>query len=217
MFISSGFSGISGYLLKTLVYPQLWHKRSSKYDCLTLANSIIVGMVAISGVVDHVENWGAVIIGCFAAVFYVGGVLFLDFYRIDDPLEVFPVHACGGAWGLFATGFFDKYQGALFQQAVKQGDFMAYQIVGIVVIAAWTSMFALPAFLIMRKLHLLRCAKAVEEMGMDVAELGEIEEMVQAVEEKIGEKEDLKGEEEMMECKCCEDSERKELIRQQEE
>jgi ammonia channel protein AmtB len=82
--------------------------------------------VSISGIVNNVENWGAVLIGSISSVFYVGGILFLEFYRIDDPLEVFPVHAVGGLWGLFAAGFFDNYKGALFKDASKQGYFMGY-------------------------------------------------------------------------------------------
>ena len=170
MFISSSFSGLTCFILKTLVMKS-YTRRSSKYDCLTLCNGILIGMVAISGVVDHVENWGAVLIGSISAVFYVGGILFLEFYRIDDPLEVFPVHCCGGIWGLFAAGYFDKYRGALYYHGLHQGQFMGYQIVGIFVIAAWTSLISVPAFLIMRKLHLLRVDKAIEEIGFDVAEL----------------------------------------------
>ena len=75
MFISSGFSGLVGFILKKIALGD--GRRSSKYDALTLANSILIGMVAISGVVDDVQNWGAVLIGSIAAVFYVGAVFFL--------------------------------------------------------------------------------------------------------------------------------------------
>ena len=118
MFISSGFAGLTSFIFKTILM-QRYRFRSAKYDCLTLCNGILIGMVAIAGVVDHVENWGAVLIGSIAGVFYIGGVLFLEFYRIDDPLEVFPVHCCGGIWGIFAAGYFDKYRGALFYYAAK--------------------------------------------------------------------------------------------------
>lgn len=194
MFISSSFGGFCCFILKVLVF-KLWKKRSTKYDVLTLCNGILIGMVSISGVVDRVENWGAVLIGTFSAFFYVGGILFLEFYRIDDPLEVFPVHACGGMWGLFATGFFDKYRGALFHYALKQGQYMGYQLVGIAVIAGWTSLIAMPAFLILRKLHLLRCDKAIEEIGFDAAELNDVsEEYLDAVRENIEVKEKLEQE-----------------------
>ncbi len=125
MFISSGFSGILSILLKTLFLGRC-SKRSSKYDALTLCNGILIGMVAVSGVVDRLQNWGAVLIGSISAIWYAGAVAFLEFYRIDDPLEVFPVHGAGGIWGLFATGFFDNYRGALFYGAHKQGEFMGY-------------------------------------------------------------------------------------------
>ena len=125
MFISSGFSGLVSIILKPLVLGTSCN-RSAKYDCLTLCNGILIGMVAISGVVDSVQNWGAVLIGSIAAVWYVCAVVFLEFYRIDDPLEVFPVHGAGGIWGLFATGFFNNHSGALFRDAAKQGQFMGY-------------------------------------------------------------------------------------------
>ena len=118
MFISSGFSTIVSMLIKPLVMGTC-DKRSSKYDCLTLCNGALVGMVAISGVVDGVENWGAVLIGTIAAVCYVATVLLLDFFHIDDPLEVVPVHLAGGIWGLFATGFFYTTRGALFSGAIQ--------------------------------------------------------------------------------------------------
>lgn len=187
MFISSGFSGLACWLLKPLVLCTIG-KRETKYDVLTLCNGILIGLVSISGVVDDVQNWGAVLIGSISAVWYVGAVLFLEFYRIDDPLEVFPVHCVGGIWGLFATGFFDQKSGALFYGAYRQGEFMAYQIVGITVIICWVSLIAMPAFLILRKIHLLRADKAIEEIGFDVAELqGVSEEFIEAVRDRLDE------------------------------
>lgn len=67
---------------------------------------------------------------------------------------------------------------------------MGYQLVGIVVIIAWVSLIAIPTFLIMRKLHVLRVDKAVEALGLDVAELGTVsEEFIDSVREHIEAKE----------------------------
>jgi Amt family ammonium transporter len=110
--------------LKPIVYRNF--SRQTKYDCLTLCNGILIGLVSIAGVADRVQNWGAVLIGSIAAVWYVGGCLYLDFWMIDDPLEVFQVHALGGVWGLLAAGFFDNNQGALYKFAYHQGQFMGY-------------------------------------------------------------------------------------------
>lgn len=148
-------------------------------------------MVAIAGAVDRVENWAAVLIGAIAAVFYVCACLFIDFYHIDDPLEVVPVHFAGGLWGLFAVGFFDNISGALFSNGLKQGKFMGYQLVGAFVIVAFVSLISFPTFLILRKVHALRADKAIEEVGFDVAELhpGVSEEFIDAVRERIEAKE----------------------------
>lgn len=119
MFISSAFSAFVSMLIKPCVMGTCCKKRSTKYDVLTLCNGALVGMVAISGVVDGVENWGAVLIGAIAAVWYVLTCLLLDFFHIDDPLEVVPVHLAGGIWGLWATGFFFTTRGALFAGTVQ--------------------------------------------------------------------------------------------------
>jgi len=63
---------------------------------------------------------------------------------------------------------------------------MGNELVGIVVITAWTSLFSIIAFLILRKLHMLRVDPAVEEIGLDVAELGSVpEDYLDAVREQI--------------------------------
>ena len=190
MFISSGFSALLSTVLKPLAFGT-FHLRSTKFDALTVCNGALIGMVSISGVVDQVQNWGAVLIGTGAAFVYVGTLVFLEFYRIDDPLESIPVHFSGGVWGLFATGLFSSFSGSLYSGALKQGLFMGYQIVGIVVIVVFTSLVMLPAFLVLSKTGALRADKAIEEIGFDVAELvpGVSEEFLDAVRENIETKE----------------------------
>lgn len=184
MFISSGFSAIVTLMIKPLA---LGVTRYTKFDALSLTNGALVGMVAISASVDRVENWGAVLIGTISAFWYIISILTLEFYRIDDPLESISVHLAGGAWGLFAAGFFDSTSGALFYGALSQGKFMGYQLVGILTIFLFTSLIMFPAFFIMRKLHVLRADKAVEEIGFDVASIypGVSQEFLNSVNEKI--------------------------------
>jgi len=191
MFISSSFSALISVLLKRIALSN-GEQRSTKFDALTICNGALIGMVSIAGVADSTELWGAVIIGSIAAFWYVGLVLILDFYRIDDPLEASPVHLGGGVWGLFATGFFNTNHGVLFEHSLKQGQFMAYQIVGIAVIFFFVSAVIVPAFVILSKTDALRADKAIEEIGFDVAELGHpgvSEEFIEAVRERIEAKE----------------------------
>ena len=190
MFIASGFSALFSVIVKPIAFGNV--SRATKYDIMTLCNGALIGMVSIAGVADTVENWGSVLIGTISSFWYVGACLFLDFYRIDDPIEAISVHFAGGAWGLLAAGFFDNFHGALFAlTALKQGPFMGYQLVGIVVIVAFVSLIILPSFVILNKLNLLRADKAIEEIGFDVAELspGVSEEFIDAVRERIEAKE----------------------------
>lgn len=39
------------------------------------------------------------------------GVQALEFVRIDDPVGAFPVHYCGGLWGMIAVGMFAEGRG----------------------------------------------------------------------------------------------------------
>lgn len=191
MLLSSSFSALLSVLLKRIAYSNS-EQRATKFDALTISNGALIGMVAISGVADSTENWGAVIIGSIAAFWYVGLAVLLEFYRIDDPLEAAPVHLGGGVWGLFATGFFNNFHGVLFEKSLKQGQFMGYQLVGIAVIFLFVSAVVVPAFVILSKTDALRADKAIEEIGFDVAELGHpgvSEEFIEAVRERIEAKE----------------------------
>ncbi len=184
MFLSSSFSALVTLIIRPIA---LGYNKATKFDALSLSNGALIGMVAISASVDRIENWGAVLIGTISAFWYVGSVLTLEFYRIDDPLETISVQLAGGVWGLFATGFFDTKSGVLFYGSLKQGQFMGYQLVGILVIFLYTSLVILPSFYIMKKLHILRVDKAIEEIGFDVAVLnpGVSDEFLSAVRDKI--------------------------------
>ncbi len=191
MLISSSFSAFFSVILRPWAFGNS-QTRSCKFDALTLSNGALVGMAAISCVGDTCENWGAVLIGTIAAFFYVGLAAILDFYRIDDPLEAVSVHLGGGAWGLFAAGFFDNFHGVFFENSLKRGQFMGYQLVGIAVIFLFVSLITLPAYVILYKTDYLRADKAIEEIGFDVAELGQpgvSEEFIEAVRDRIEAKE----------------------------
>ena len=184
MFIASSFSALVTIVIRPIA---LGLTRTHKFDVLSFSNGALVGMVAISASVDRVENWEAVLIGTIAAFSYVISLLTLDFYRIDDPLETISVHFAGGVWGLFATGFFDTVSGVLFYGSLNQGPFMGYQLVAILVIVLFVSVIMVPTFYILRKLHILRVDKAIEEIGFDVAYIspGVSKEFIDVVRDKI--------------------------------
>jgi len=83
------------------------HSYVTRYDVGTICNGIIVGLVASTASCDATEPWASVFIGIIAALFYSIGVLLIDKFHIDDPLEASPVHLGGGSWGVLCVGIFN--------------------------------------------------------------------------------------------------------------
>ena len=97
-------------------------------------------------------------------------------FNIDDPLEASAVHLSGGTWGVLAVGLLNNEKGVFYSsEGFKQ---LGYQIVGLLSIYIWVSMWAAPLFLTMKKFNLFRVPKEVEIIGLDISELGGVNEDV---------------------------------------
>lgn len=129
-------------------------------------NGILAGLVAITANCNGVSNTSAVIIGLVAGVLVVAGVRLLDLLKIDDPVGAFPVHGLNGVWGGIATGIFGN-------PAVLEKLNLGTQILGSLVIPAWSFVTMLILFLILRAVGLLRVTREEELRGLDIGEHGE--------------------------------------------
>ena len=81
------------------------------------------------------------------------------------------MHGACGMWGLIAVGIFDSKKG-LISDSVDSHIYFSWQIIGMLIIIAWVTVFSLPYFLVMRKLKLLRVPLIHEIVGLDVTEMG---------------------------------------------
>ncbi|MFC7130298.1 ammonium transporter [Haloferax chudinovii] len=136
-----------------------------KPDPLWMANGLLAGLVAVTGAVPHVTWWGGLILGA------IGGAIVLPAYRwtvdslkIDDVCGVFAVHGVAGAVGtalipVFAVGGFSGTQ-------------LVMQVIGVVVIAAWTIIASGIVFAITDAVFGLRVSEEEEEEGLDAGEHG---------------------------------------------
>eukprot|EP00924_Labyrinthula_sp_SR-Ha-C_P000732 maker-scaffold_7-snap-gene-2.19-mRNA-1 protein AED:0.00 eAED:0.00 QI:255/1/1/1/1/1/3/141/541 len=102
--LSAG-SAITGVLIYSAkVYNQ--------HDVSTIVNSMLTGLVAITGPSAFVDSYSAVIIGLLAGLFFLPVSYFvLHKLRIDDPLDAFTVHGMGGFLGVILQGVFDLDEG----------------------------------------------------------------------------------------------------------
>jgi Amt family ammonium transporter len=68
---------------------------------------ILAGLVSITAGCGNVHPWASVVIGSIGGVFYVIAADLLVKFKVDDPVQAFPVHGACGIWGVFAAVFFD--------------------------------------------------------------------------------------------------------------
>merc|ERR1719161_716225 len=70
--------------------------RARKFDVAGACNGILAGLVAICAGVGDVDPGFAMLIGILGGVAYEGGHVLVLALKIDDPLDAFAVHGCGG-------------------------------------------------------------------------------------------------------------------------
>jgi Amt family ammonium transporter len=115
--LNTWLSGSIAGIVAVYIKPQILGTYSfvNRFDCVTLCNGILCGLVGITGCCDQVEPWCALIIGIVAAFFYMLGCwLIIDKLRVDDAVEASPIHLMGGMWGTIATALFSNENGVFF-------------------------------------------------------------------------------------------------------
>lgn len=137
---------------------------TKKVDTLYVANGLLAGLVAVTGIADVVTWWGAVLVA-----FIAGAQLPLVFrfvertLKIDDVCAVFPVHGSAGVIGALAIPFV---------AVPGEGPTVFAQVAGVVVIAAWTITATALVWGAFKALGQARVTPDHERDGLDVSEHG---------------------------------------------
>ncbi|MEM7031139.1 MAG: ammonium transporter [Chloroflexota bacterium] len=132
-----------------------------KTDLAYALNGALAGLVGITANCDSVTNGEAIIIGGVAGILVVGGMVFLERIKVDDPVGAWPVHGLCGVWGGLATGIFG-------------GHPIVAQIVGSVVIPIWAFVTMYILFMVLKSAGVLRVTEEEELQGLDVTEHGSV-------------------------------------------
>ncbi|CAN8068497.1 unnamed protein product [Agarophyton chilense] len=150
------------------------------FDLLSVLNGILAGLVAITASCAFVDIWAAVIIGAIGAVVYVVAAMLLLKFKIDDPLEAFPIHGATGFWGCIAAGFFNRKSNqeiAGFENPSAgvidgYGKLLLANFVGCLIIIAWVLVLLVPFFLVLKFTGILRISRDEELIGNDISKHG---------------------------------------------
>src|SRR5687767_1253576 len=115
--------------------------RYDKPSALGIVTGMVAGLGTITPASGFVGPLGALAIGgaagiiCFFATSYMKQAL-----KVDDSLDVFPVHGVGGILGTILTGVFVSaaFGGIGYPEKVTMGDQVVTQIIGVAAVGAWS-------------------------------------------------------------------------------
>jgi ammonium transporter, Amt family len=146
-------------------------KRFGKPSVLGIVTGMVAGLGTITPASGFVGPSGALFIGvtagvvCFYATQYVKRTL-----KIDDSLDVFPVHGIGGITGSLLTGVFVSADlgGLGLAEGVSMTHQVSIQALAIVVTALWSAFFSFVILKLLDKFLGLRVTVDQEMQGLDI-------------------------------------------------
>ncbi|MDG2393536.1 MAG: ammonium transporter [Thalassotalea sp.] len=161
-----------------LTWAAIEWKKFGKASVLGAVTGMVAGLGTITPASGFVGPGGALIIGlsagfvCFYATVYIKQKL-----KIDDSLDVFPVHGVGGILGTFLAGILSAtslgvFSGFGFAEGITtMGEQVYVQLVGIVSTIVYT---ALVSYVLLKLVGLitggLRVSEEQEISGLDLVE-----------------------------------------------
>jgi ammonium transporter, Amt family len=149
-------------------------KRYGKPSALGTVTGMVAGLGTITPASGFVGPGGAILIGltagvvCFAMTNVLKRVL-----RIDDSLDVFPVHGVGGILGTLAAGVFASdalgvFSGQGYAEGMAMGSQLKVQAIGVLATAAYTAAVTYVLFKVVGVLTSgLRVTPDEELIGLD--------------------------------------------------
>jgi Amt family ammonium transporter len=138
---------------------------TKKVDTLYVANGLLAGLVGVTGIADLVTWWGAILVALVCGLQLPLVFEFVsDKMKIDDVCAVFPVHGSAGVIGVLALPFV-SVNGFSF-------DVLVSQVIGVVVITAWTVLATGAVFGAFKAAGQARVSPEHERDGLDVSEHG---------------------------------------------
>ncbi|GLQ29846.1 ammonium transporter [Litoribrevibacter albus] len=151
--------------------------RHGKPSVLGIVTGMVAGLGTITPASGFVGPGGAVIIGFTAGIVcYFMTAWIKNGLKIDDSLDVFPVHGVGGILGTFLAGIFAStelgvFSGQGFADGIAtMGEQVGVQLVGIVATFAYTAIISYVLLKVIDAVIGLRVDKETETEGLDLRE-----------------------------------------------
>jgi len=156
--MSAAMGGLTVFTVRFIIAKI--NNKENQYDLAGACNGILAGLVAVCAGVGSVEPHGALLIGIVGGLAEELGSNLCKKLGVDDPLDAFAVHGCGGISGLLLA--------PLVKADGPSGDMFVAHIVGILAIIGWSGGLSAATFGVLQVLGQLRIPLEEENNGCDV-------------------------------------------------
>ncbi len=146
--------------------------RFGKPSALGIVTGMVAGLGTITPASGFVGPMAALLIGFVAGnVCYVATMYLKNTLRIDDSLDVFPVHGVGGMLGTLMAGIFvaSSLGGAGLAEGRSIVDQLGVQLTGVVATLVWTATVTYAILKLVSRFVDLRVDEEAETEGLDLA------------------------------------------------
>ena len=150
--------------------------RHGKPSGLGAVTGMVAGLATITPASGSVGPAGALILGimggllCFTATYYLKQKI-----KIDDSLDVFPVHGVGGILGTLLAGVFVSqelgvFSGNGYAEGMNMASQVGVQLIGILATGAYTAVVTIILFKLVGMMTSgVRVSEDEEQMGLDIS------------------------------------------------
>jgi Amt family ammonium transporter len=142
-----------------------------KPSCLGIVTGMVAGLGTITPASGYVGPMGAVVIGLVAGVICFYATQFVKRkLKIDDSLDVFPVHGVGGFTGVLLTAVFSatSFDGLGLPEGATIMSQFGVQALGAVATAAWSGVASYVILKLVNLVWPLRVTAEQEHEGLDL-------------------------------------------------
>ncbi len=150
--------------------------RFKKPSVLGIVTGMVAGLGTITPASGFVGPVGGVVIGlCGGTVCYFATQMIKSGFKIDDSLDVFPVHGVGGALGTILAAVFVSaaYGGAGYADGMGLTSQLGVQVLGVVATGAYAAIVSFILLKLVGLLTPLRADEETEQQGLDIVQHGE--------------------------------------------
>lgn len=150
--------------------------RHGKPSVLGIVTGMVAGLGTITPASGFVGPGGALVIGFSAGVIcYFATQAIKQKFKIDDSLDVFPVHGVGGILGTLLAGVFASSELGLFSgqglaEGVTIGQQLQVQAIGVIATLVYTAVMSFILLKVVGATLGLRVDDEQETMGLDLSQ-----------------------------------------------